>query len=414
MMKKTPLLIFVLLICTYTFISGTETQKISLESLLPEQFEAFDTPNDDGASIIVRWRKAQLTGELPRNIKYFVLQAPTPGSQFSPVAYVGLNENICSEKPKYFGFSPKNENFQYAEVSADKGKEFYYKLGVTDDETSITTTYYVGATARPNWFAFHKLNNFILMLMMLVFVILFYHLAQKNPNMFIRKIPGLEAIDEAVGRATEMGKPILYLTGYYDIGEISTISSVNILAHVAKKAAQYRSRIIVPNKWPVCMTVCQEVVRQAYVNAGRPEEYNPSDIFFIAGEQFSYTAAVDGLMMREKPAANFFLGTFAAEALLLAEAGATTGAIQISGTDSTYQIPFFVVACDYCLIGEELYAASVYLSREPRLLGTLKTVDSAKIVLASLLFIGTVLVTFNVFTKMDGVFLLIKHFFTVL
>ncbi|MCX7766255.1 MAG: hypothetical protein N2246_06085 [Candidatus Sumerlaeia bacterium] len=187
------------MLCANTFISGTETQKIPLESLLPKKFEAFDTPNDDGASIIVKWRKSELPCEILKNIKYIILQASTPESQFSPVAYVGANENICSDKPKYFGFSRKNENFQYAEITAETNKEFYYKLGITDGETTVTTTLYAGATARPNLFAFHKLNNFILMLMMLVFVILFYHLAQKNPNMFIRKIPGLEAIDEAVG-----------------------------------------------------------------------------------------------------------------------------------------------------------------------------------------------------------------------
>lgn len=248
---------------------------------------------------------------------------------------------------------------------------------------------------------------------MLGFVVLFYHLARRNPNLYIRRIPGLEALDEAVGRATEMGKPILYLTGYSDINAISTISSVNILAHVARKAAEYKCRIIVPNKYPVTMSVCQEVVREAYANAGRPELYNPNDIFFIAGEQFSYAAAVDGLMLREQPATNFLLGTFAAEALLLAETGSMTGAIQISGTDSTYQIPFFVVATDYCLIGEELYAASAYLSREPRLLGTLKTIDMGKIIATLSITAGVIALTVNEFAPSE-ILLLIKHFFTVL
>lgn len=161
------------------------------------------------------------------------------------------------------------------------------------------------------------------------------------------------------------------------------------------------------------MSVCQEIVRDAYTNAGRPEEYDSTDVFFIAGEQFSYTAAVDGLMMREKPAANFFLGTFAAESLLLAEAGAMTGAIQIAGTDSTYQIPFFVVACDYCLIGEELYAASAYLSHEPRLMGTLRTADTVKIIIAILLFLSVTMVTINQWTNIE-ILNIIKHIFTVL
>jgi len=65
-------------------------------------------------------------------------------------------------------------------------------------------------------------------------------------------------------------------------------------------------------------------------------------------------------MLREKPAANFFMGMFYAESLILAETGNRTGAIQIAGTDADTQLPFFITACDYTLMGEELYAASAY------------------------------------------------------
>ncbi|MEO0077341.1 MAG: DUF6754 domain-containing protein, partial [candidate division WOR-3 bacterium] len=104
-----------------------------------------------------------------------------------------------------------------------------------------------------------------------------------------------------------------------------------------------------------------------------------------------YAAAVDGIMVREKPATNFFLGMFWAESLILAETGATTGAIQIAGTDSIYQLPFFITACDYTLIGEELYAASAYLSREPLLLGSLVGQDYGKVVIVILLIIISIL-----------------------
>ena len=71
-------------------------------------------------------------------------------------------------------------------------------------------------------------------------------------------------------------------------------------------------------------------------------------------------------MIRDRPAAHIMMGYFYAESLLLAETGSTTGAIQIAGTDAFTQLPFFVTTCDYTLLGEELYAASAYLSGEPR------------------------------------------------
>ena len=61
------------------------------------------------------------------------------------------------------------------------------------------------------------------------------------------------------------------------------------------------------------------------------------------------------------------MGKFFAESLLFAETGNSIGAIQIAGTGSQTQIPFFVTACDYTLMGEEFFAASAYLSKEPEL-----------------------------------------------
>ncbi|MBM4079708.1 MAG: hypothetical protein FJ278_08410 [Planctomycetes bacterium] len=137
----------------------------------------------------------------------------------------------------------------------------------------------------------------------------------------------------------------------------------------------------------------QEVVKQAYIEAGRPDSYNEDNIFLAATEQFPYVAAVGGTMVRERPAANVFMGVFFAESLLLAETGASTGAIQLAGTDSYTQLPFFITTCDYTLIGEELYAASAYLSREPLLLGTLRGQDVGKAFLILLLVLGTLLAT---------------------
>jgi hypothetical protein len=96
-------------------------------------------------------------------------------------------------------------------------------------------------------------------------------------------------------------------------------------------------------------------------------------------------------MLRERPATNFFIGHFYAESLVLAETGNATGAIQIAGTDSDAQLPFFITSCDYTLIGEELYAGSVYLSRQPLLLGALKSQDYAKLVLMAAMLVGIVL-----------------------
>jgi len=185
------------------------------------------------------------------------------------------------------------------------------------------------------------------------------------------------------------------------MGDISTIAATVILGEVAKKVARYDTTLKVPHRDPIVMAVCQEVVKEAYVEAGRPDAYREDSNFFITGDQFSYTAAVDGIMLREKPAANFFMGSYFAESLLLTETGASTGAIQIAGTDSDHQLPFFVTTCDYTLIGEELYAASAYLSREPVLVGTLRGQDVGKAIIMAALVLGTTLATLGVVVQSD-------------
>ena len=115
-----------------------------------------------------------------------------------------------------------------------------------------------------------------------------------------------------------------------------------------------------------------------------------SDLYYVTDEQFGYVAHLQGLMARERPAACFYLGGFFAESLILAETGNSIGAIQIAGTAQVQQLPFFVAACDYTLIGEEFFAASAYLSGEPDQLGTLKGQDVGKMLVAAGIIIGVV------------------------
>src|SRR6266545_1215382 len=198
-----------------------------------------------------------------------------------------------------------------------------------------------------------------------------------------------------------MGRPILYLTGSGDMSEVPTIAATVILGEVAKKVAHYDTSLKIPHRDPIVMAVCQEITKQSYLEAGKPDAFKEDSNFFITTDQFSYTAAVDGIMLRKQPAANFFMGSYFAESLLLTETGASTGAIQIAGTDSEHQMPFFVTTCDYTLIGEELYAASAYLSREPVQVGTLRGQDIGKACILVALGLGTIIATTSILFHTD-------------
>ena len=224
-------------------------------------------------------------------------------------------------------------------------------------------------------------------------VILFIVMARRGRPLNIRKIAGLEAVEEAVGRATEMGRSCLFIPGIQDMNDIQTIAGLTVLSRVARRAAEFDARIEIPTSRSLVMTAARDTVQSAFLTAGRPDAFNEDMIYYVTDEQFGYVAYLSGMMVREKPAACFYMGSFFAESLILAETGNAIGAIQVAGTAQPAQLPFFVAACDYTLIGEEFFAASAYLSHDPNQLGSLKGQDVGKLVVAGLMILGIGLTT---------------------
>jgi len=242
-----------------------------------------------------------------------------------------------------------------------------------------------------SFFDTSKLPVFVLFLVFCGAVLYYIIMAGKGKEFYIRRIAGLEAIDDAVGRATEMGRPILFIPGINSLDDMQTIAALTILGTVAEKAAEYNTKLICPTRDSLVLSAAREIVKNAYLKAGQPDLYNADDIFYLTDDQFGYVAGVDGVILREKPATNFLLGGFFAESLILAETGFANKSIQISGTAQPSQLPFFVAACDYTLIGEELFAASAYLSKNPQQYGSLKGQDFGKLVVMTLIIIGVIL-----------------------
>ncbi len=212
--------------------------------------------------------------------------------------------------------------------------------------------------------------------------------ARLGRDIFIRRIAGLDAFEEALGRATEMGRPILFSPGFGDLGAMSTYAGLAVLEYVVRRAARFGLRVIVPVPYAPVFPLTQDTVRDAFAAEGRPDLYNPDDVLFLSPDQNAFAAAVTGLLTRERVAAAFYFGSYGYESLLMAETGQRVGAIQVAATDLFFQVPFFLAACDYTMFGEELYAASAYLSREPTLLGSVAGQDAGKMTLTLLLLLG--------------------------
>lgn len=290
---------------------------------------------------------------------------------------------------------PLKREFAYLVVKSD-GKGHFVVTDLTKKNNDIE--YF---TPVPNWFYNDKWTTLVATFLFGLLVYIFIGKARKGHNLYVRPIAGISEIDNAIGRATEMGRPILFVPGLSGISDVATLAGLSILGRVAKKAAEYDTKILVPCRDYIVMPIAQEIVREAHYEAGRPDTFDKNNIFFLTDAQFAFVAGVNGLMIREKTATNFYMGMFYAESLIMTETGNATGAIQIAGTDAVTQIPFFITTCDYTLIGEELYAASAYMAREPLQLGTLKAQDYTKFLILIFMIVGTILSTSHLTTILD-------------
>ncbi len=343
----------------------------------PVSVSAADVSWDAGGSILVTWVPPADTATTTKWIvERSELAADGKQSAWITVAEVAV----------------KDRSVVAAKLS-DSAAHHFRVTAVSPDGSSSPTTTTAHTTAHRNFFIGAKLPLFGAILTVCGCVIYYILAARRGRPMKVRRIAALEAIDNAVGRATEMGRPILFVAGIQDMDNIQTVAGITVLGHVSKTAAEYDATIEVPTSRSLVMEAARETVQASYLAAGRPDAYNADLIRYITDEQFGFVAYVSGRMVREKPATCFYMGCFFAESLILAETGNAIGAIQIAGTAESSQLPFFVAACDYTLIGEEFMAASAYLSGEPDQMGSLKGQDAGKAIAAVLIIAGVLLAT---------------------
>lgn len=348
----------------------------------PRNVQALDFEGDDGTSVQIRWDPSTTEGITSYEIA--MKDAEDPAAELVRVIRLRAStmEYRDSDMEKSRIVSGHRYRYYIRAFKNDVGSEYSESQIVIPDS---------------EWFKFEPYMIQVAVWTLIICIAFTYYIfrGKTGADFYIRPIAGLENVDEAIGRATEMGRPIIYVLGIGYIEYLSTIASLTILGRVAKKAAEYDTPILVPCFDYIVFPIAQEIVKTSFSDAGRPDAYKADSVYYVTSSQFAYVSNVCGTMQRERPATNFFMGYFKAESLILAETGAATGAIQIAGTDCDDQLPFFITACDYTLIGEELYAASAYLAHEPVLLGTLKGQDFGKAMILLSLIIGAILMLFN-------------------
>lgn len=239
-----------------------------------------------------------------------------------------------------------------------------------------------------------RITQAVLLVVVLAAIYATSRIASKR-HLKTRGIPGLERVDQWIVEAAKLGRSVFFTPGTGGITSPDTLAGLALLGYVAKHCVEHDAQIIVANADPQVQQATEDIVKGAYVKAGREKAYSSDMVRYISGRQFAYAAGVMGILRREKPAVNFFVGDFQAEALPIAEAGRTEAIAQFGGTSDIGQLPFFMTTCDQTLIGEELYTAQGYLSSDPEAISNLVGPDAGKILAILLILAGALLVTFG-------------------
>ena len=288
----------------------------------PSDVTAIDRPDDAGTGIIVKWSLS------PDDI------AKVEEGQTRNVIRYEILRQVDGEGDFELAGEANFQKESFVDPKCSPNSSYIYQVVAVKNEDSKSAPEATAAGIRPvvQWWDTKRTWFLVILLMICGAVIQFIRLARAGRSLKVRKIAGLEAVDEAVGRATEMGRSCLFVPGILDINDMQTVAGITVLSRVAGLAAEYDAMLEVPTSRSLVMTTARETVQAAYFGAGRPDAYNEDNIYYLTDEQFGYVAGVTGTMVRDKPAACFYMVAFFAESLILAETGNSIGAIQVAGT----------------------------------------------------------------------------------
>jgi hypothetical protein len=239
-----------------------------------------------------------------------------------------------------------------------------------------------------------RIAQLVILVGMWATVLAFLQLARKGRVSRIRPLAALQAIEQAVGRAVEMGRPVHFVPGIEGLSgtfAAQTVAGLSVLAYTASLCAKYGCKIITTNQNVESLPVQQEIVKQAYLSAGKADLFDQSMVRHLSPYNMSYGAGAVALVERENVAANILIGAHSMEALMILEAGSRVGAMQIGGTGTLTRSMDFAVGVDYLLIGEDIYAAGAYLSGDRTLMATIEAQDYCKIGFLMITAVGVVL-----------------------
>lgn len=225
---------------------------------------------------------------------------------------------------------------------------------------------------------------------------------KKGESFKLRGLPLFEITKEAVGRAAETGKPIMFTTGHSGGGLDSQnagahMAGLSMLSYVAEECGKNDVNIIFVPAFPELVVQGENILREAFTRVGKPEFYRTDMVRFYSTNCYSYNLGCITTIRKEHPACVFMIGAWwSSDMLIVGGAGREEGCMQIAGNVEVAGIASSMTVCDYILMGEEVMAAGAFVSKDIPLLNSIVSGDIAKFIWIALMLVGVALTSIGI------------------
>ncbi|MEP7199573.1 MAG: DUF6754 domain-containing protein [Chloroflexota bacterium] len=220
----------------------------------------------------------------------------------------------------------------------------------------------------------------------------------------LRHIPAFDMMRGSLAAAAEDGRPIhvgLGTGGIADGHAMETIAGLAALEFFGEQAAITSNVPLVTTGNPTTLLLAQDTLSRPFAERDHLAQFDPLAVRFMGGlanqTGAAYAAGVLDLLNRRDVAANYMLGHFDDEYLLLGDAGARNAVPQVAGAASTNALPFMALTADRVLLGEELFATGAYLLRRPWHIAGLAAQDTARWIIVGAVGVLVALRTLGLF-----------------
>lgn len=197
-------------------------------------------------------------------------------------------------------------------------------------------------------------------------------ISQRRGRSPLRRIPGFEALSRLVGESIEASRPLHVSIGSATIGDESTV-----LALAGSEFIYYLTREVAIGDASPLFTVSEgaavplalDTLRRAYTHENRSKQFNGfAARWYPAGKRsLAFAAALMAMQADDKLSGNILVGRYGMELALVLDAAYQKKRSTIASSDSLEGQAMAYALADESLIGEEVFAAAGYLSKDKNL-----------------------------------------------